>query len=70
MKLSKAPKKDYFIATPEIAHFSKLHTGIEEDDLMSSIKVGILICENKKAQNQFLFALKLVIRPILPTRPR
>ena len=45
-------KKDYFITTPDIAHFSKLHTGMEKDVLMSSSKEVKSISENKNAQKQ------------------
>ena len=40
MKLFKAPKEDYFITNLAIAHFSKIHMGMKEDVLMSSIRAG------------------------------
>ena len=57
MKFLKDPKKDYFITTPEIDNFSKLHMGMEEYVLVSSIKAGKSICEHKKSQKQIQFTL-------------
>ena len=53
VKFLKDPKKDYFITTPVIAHFSKFCTGMEEDVLMSNIKAGKPNHDNKKSQKQF-----------------
>ena len=58
MQFPKAPKKDHFITNSAIAHFSKLHTGMEEDVVMYSTKARKSILENKKAQKQFQFDLK------------
>ena len=57
VKFLKDPKKHYFITTPVIAHFSKFHTGMEEDVLMYSIKAGKPNHNNKKSQKQFQFYL-------------
>ena len=57
MKIFKDPKKDYFITTPEIDNFSKLHMGMEDDVLMKSIRAGKPIHKNKKAQKELQFAL-------------
>ena len=57
MKLFRAPNEEDFIITPGIAHFSKLHMGMEEYVLVSSIKAGKSICEHKKSQKQIQFTL-------------